>query len=407
MEHLADYVNPYIGSISQMLAAVKPEVMLPYGVARSTPIMTDCGDYYCNDRIQGYPVGRANVMPGRDGCFENTLDHSREEFRCYRLRAELEEMDIVAESTVTHHVYLHRFTGANQLRIQCPAGEITQAGDVLRLRLPVEPIVPRESFDAWEYVLLGLSCPVQVLRREETEWVLEVPETVTVFGAVSYISFEKAEESWKREVCGRDFDRIAEEARDIWDRQLGKAAVTGNTRERKTVYYTALFRAFMRMTDYTEHGQYFSAYDGQIHDGTFYTGDGLWDTFRCMHPLQLLLDGERHKAILESYNLMYRQSGLMPSFPGFEGDLPVMIGFHAASLFADAQAKGVEVDYETAYEGIRKNAMEQSMFPWCCGRGWKRRSSATTKRAISRLWPKERQKPVKMPMPSSAARPLR
>src|SRR5699024_12551712 len=48
--------------------------------------------------------------------------------------------------------------------------------------------------------------------------------------------------------------------------------------------------------------------------------------------------------------------------PAFEGDRPVMIGFHAASLFADAAAKGVEADYETAYEGIRKNAMEESMF---------------------------------------------
>lgn len=60
-----------------------------------------------------------------------------------------------------------------------------------------------------------------------------------------------------------------------------------------------------------------------------------------MHPLQLLVDGKRHEDILESYNLMYKQSGLMPSFPGYNGDLPVMIGFHAASLFADAAAKGV------------------------------------------------------------------
>ena len=76
------------------------------------------------------------------------------------------------------------------------------------------------------------------------------------------------------------------------------------------------------MTDYTEYGQYFSAYDGKVHDGVFYTGDGLWDTFRCMHPLQLLLDPARHRDILESYNLMYRQSGLMPCFPDLPGICP-------------------------------------------------------------------------------------
>ena len=53
MKQLADYVNPYIGTISHMLTSTKPEVMLPYGMARSTPIVRDCGDYYCNDRILG------------------------------------------------------------------------------------------------------------------------------------------------------------------------------------------------------------------------------------------------------------------------------------------------------------------------------------------------------------------
>ena len=364
MQHLADYVNPYIGSISHMLASCKPEVMLPYGMARSTPVMTDCGDYYCNDRVQGYPLGKANVMPGRDGAFDNSLDHSREDFRCYYLRAELEEMEIVAESTVTRHVYLHRFTGANELRLRFPNGEAEEREGCIAVRIRRE----HPKFEVFEYILVALDCPLKVLRREGEEWVLRVPETVVVRGAVSYISFEKAAESLQKETDGRDFDRIADEAREIWDRQLSKAAVSGNTEERKTVYYTALFRAFMRMTDYTEYGQYFSGYDGQVHEGTFYTGDGLWDTFRCMHPLQLLIDGERHRDILASYNLMYRQSGLMPSFPSFEGDRPVMIGFHAASLFADALSKGVEADYETAYEGIRKNAMEESMFPWCCNR---------------------------------------
>ena len=128
-----------------------------------------------------------------------------------------------------------------------------------------------------------------------------------------------------------------------------------------------MYRAFQRMTDLPSTGNTTAASTAKVHEGVFYNNDGLWDTFRCMHPLQLLVDAGRHQDILESYNAMYRQSGLMPSFPGVEGDLPVMIGFHAASLFADAQAKGIEADYETAYAGIRKNATEQSMMPWCCG----------------------------------------
>ena len=47
------------------------------------------------------------------------------------------------------------------------------------------------------------------------------------------------------------------------------------------------------MTDITEDGRYFSGYDHTVHksDGhDFYVDDGLWDTYRSLHPLQLLLE---------------------------------------------------------------------------------------------------------------------
>lgn len=362
MTHLADYVNPYVGTISHMLQSTMPEVMLPYGMARSTPVVEDCGDYYCNDRIKGYPLGSAHVMPGRDGDFENILDHSREDFRCYYLKAELEEHDIAVESTVTQHVYIHRFQGANQLRVSFVGGTAEIFGEVIRIQLPLK----RTMKSVEQYVSLKMDCPINVLAQKNEELILEVPETVVCCGAASLISWESAEKSLALESDGKSFEEIRDLALEIWDQQLSKIEVQGNTEDKKKTFYTALYRAFQRMTDYTEHGSYFSGYDGQVHEGTFYTGDGLWDTFRSMHPLQLLVDTKRHKDILESYNLMYRQSGLMPSFPGVEGDLPIMIGFHAASLFADSMEKGIEADYETAYEGIRKNATEQSMMPWCC-----------------------------------------
>ena len=361
MEHLSDYVNPYVGTISHMLQSTVPEVMLPYGMARSTPVFDGCSDYYCNDKLKGYPLGSALVMPGKDGAFENTIDHSREEFRCYYLRQELEEYGITAESAVTGHVYLHRFTGASQLRLAFPGGNAEVRGDEILIKLPLN----RTRKPVTQYVRVQLDCGVEVVSQADGELVVAVPGSVTVNGAVSLISFESAQKSLSLETQGKSFEDIKAEAQKIWDNQLGKINIQGNTEEKKRVFYTALYRAFQRCTDYTEHGSYFSNYDGKVHEGIFYTGDGLWDTFRCMHPLQLLVDTKRHKDILESYNQMYKQSGLMPSFPGVDGDLPVMIGFHAASLFADSMAKGIEADYETAYEGIRKNATEQSMMPWC------------------------------------------
>ncbi|MBQ4307475.1 MAG: GH92 family glycosyl hydrolase [Lachnospiraceae bacterium] len=374
MKRLSDYVNPYIGTISHMLQTCRPEVMLPYSPARSTPLVSGCSDYFCSDVLVGYPLGGAYVTPGRalpgGDSFDNTIDHSLEDFRCYYQRTELEEMDIVAESTVTEHVYLHRFTGADRLKLTAPGGSIAVEDGLILAKA----LVPRGK-EMMQYIAVSLDAPLppegtagENSGENGAILVLGVPESgVTVRGAVSLISFESAKRLLAEETEGLSFDVTAEKAQQIWDDQLSKIRVSGNTEAKKTVFYTALYRAFQRMTNYTEDGRYYSNYDGKVHEGTFYTGDGLWDTFRCMHPLQLIVDGERHRDILESYNLMYKQSGLMPSFPGISGDSPVMIGFHAASLFADALAKGVEADYRTAFEGILKNAETQAMMPWCCG----------------------------------------
>ena len=55
------------------------------------------------------------------------------------------------------------------------------------------------------------------------------------------------------------------------------------------------------MTDITEDGKYFSGFDGRIHDSSghdFYVDDGLWDTYRSMHPLQLLIEPERQQDMI-------------------------------------------------------------------------------------------------------------
>lgn len=44
-----------------------------------------------------------------------------------------------------------------------------------------------------------------------------------------------------------------------------------------------------------------------------------------------------------------------------------MIGHHTVSLFAEAAAKGIETDYNKAYEAAYKNATQRTMLPWTDG----------------------------------------
>ena len=87
----------------------------------------------------------------------------------------------------------------------------------------------------------------------------------------------------------------------------------------------------------------YSGYDHQVHDADghdFYVDDGMWDTYRSLHPLQLLIEPKAEQDAIRSYIRMYEQSGWLPSFPSVSGERAVMLGNHTASMIADAYMKG-------------------------------------------------------------------
>lgn len=362
-QNTADMTNPYIGTVSYLLQSTVPAVTLPYGMVKSYPIPLKNNDAYFNEHIKGFPAGYAVITPGRNGCFTPAADHSRENCHCYYSRLWLEPEEILVEMCTSPHVHLYRISGADELVISCEEGSITLREDRIHIQIPFNS----SGGQFQQYVVLEFEgAGTLKVQNDENRISVPIGDSALCKAAVSYVSFDKALESLAKETKGKTFDSLVSEAAGIWNELLGRIEIEGNTKDKQIAFYTALYRSFERMTNYGEYGAYFG-YNGESQEGEyFYTNDGLWDTFRCMHPLQLLLDGKRQEEILESYNLMYRQSGRMPSFPQFGSDAPIMIGFHAAALFADSLAKGLKADYKTAYEGIKKNALTQSMIPWCC-----------------------------------------
>ncbi len=155
------------------------------------------------------------------------------------------------------------------------------------------------------------------------------------------------------------------------ERRTGRDSGCWRNERQRTIFYTALYRSLGRMTDITEDGKYFSGYDHAVHDAEghgFYVDDGLWDTYRSLHPLQMLLDAHQQQDMIRSYIRMYQQSGWMPSFPSVAGEQAVMIGHHVSSFILDAYAKGYrDFDVSEAYVAMRKNATEATMLPWSRG----------------------------------------
>jgi len=360
----AEYVNPYIGTIGHLLTATRPVTALPHSWARIFPtVERGVMDYYTAARIVSFPAGPAELAFAPSGAESmesaaSRFDVDAVDSHPYALTAYLEDTDVTVSGTTVPHGFVYRVEGAGAIFLRAKDARFTVTEDALLVEAP-------EGHDGRRaYLRIALSCPFETRIREGEAVLTGAAPVFELYAAMSYISHDKAAEIFRRELAGRDFASVSAASKAVWNELLGRVEVRGGSEDRKTAYYTALYRSFGKMFDYGEYGSYYSGYDGQVHEGEFYTTDQLWDSFRCMHPLQLLLEPERHAAMLGSYVDMYRQSGAMPSFPSPDGDRPCMLGFHAASLFADALSKGIPADYETAYRGIRRNATEISMLPW-------------------------------------------
>ena len=393
-----DYVNPNIGGISILLTSTEPYVQYPHGMARLAPVMPGASDHYLADKISGFPAGPATLMAftgeqTTPANYASRFDHDFERSTPYYYAVTLQDSDIRAELTATQHGAYYRFTfpasqhghlvltmrRGSTLKADGPSAIEGSAGTeyfyaefskplgsytMLQSEPAAAPAAGRDAAGGGRDGFGGGGGTVGLMTDQATKQ----GDRVEVRVGISYISVEQAHKNLDEEIGKQTFEQVKAKTRAVWNKVLGQAAVTGGTEKQKTIFYTALYHSLGRMTDITEYGRYYSGYDHQVHDAgghDFYVDDGLWDTYRSEHPLQLLLDAKGQQDIVRSYLRMYEQSGWLPSFPGLTGDRPVMIAHHSTAFITDVYEKGYrDFDAEEAYTAMKKNAMESTMLPW-------------------------------------------
>lgn len=397
-----DYVSPNIGGIGQLLTATVPYVQLPHGMARLAPVVTPgITDRYLADKIYGFPAGPALLMVsvGESGTkpegYASQYDHDFETAMPYYYEADLQTWGIRAEFTAAKQAAYYRFTlpasshahivlslrnhaDLSVLGDNAIEGSARADGTVVHLE--------QGSPETREYFYAEFSRPVgswQTWQNEQMEHAGKVNgdhigfvtddastagETIEVRVGISYINTEQARRNLTRDIPGWSFEDAKKGARSAWINALDAVETVGGTDRQRTIFYTALYRSLGRMTDVSEDGRYYSGYDHSVHDAEghdFYVDDGLWDTYRSLHPLQMLLDSQQQEDMIRSYIRMAQQSGWVPSFPSIAGEQAVMIGHHAAAFILDAYAKGYrDFDLDAAYKELRKTATESTMLPW-------------------------------------------
>lgn len=163
------------------------------------------------------------------------------------------------------------------------------------------------------------------------------------------------------EVAGKSFDAIVAETKDKWERELSVARIDTDE-ERKRIYYTALYRTMMNPSVYQDVDGRYRGIDHNIHTAATgrinYTVFSVWDTFRAEHPLMNVIKRSRSEQFVGSMLDHYRQSvhGMLPVWSHMGNENWCMMGFHSASVVADAVAKGIPVDRELALEACLSSA---------------------------------------------------
>jgi predicted alpha-1,2-mannosidase len=367
-----EYVDPTIGNVGILLEPTRPTVYLPNSMVRVYPIRADATD----DRIESFPLTISShrqpelfsIMPGEDGA---SATYDQEVTTPYYYSTRFDESLIQTEFSPTESCGYFRFTFAKGSATLVMANR--QPGS---LRVEQDGVVTGEEVtgELTAYIYGEFSSPVTTKSEEMTgrsRLAVAGHSSMLDFRyGVSFISVAQAEKNLRREIPEWGFDGVKETAKARWNETLGRIAVEGGTEAQRKVFYTALYRCFERMINISEDGQYYSAFDHKVHRDPrpFYVDNWLWDTFRALEPLQTLLNPDVQADKIQSYVRMYQQSGIMPTFALASGNYACMNGYHAAPWFADAWFKGVHnFDLETAYEGVRKRALSDTLLPWRLG----------------------------------------
>ena len=415
-QDLTRYVDPFVGTGGH--GHTYPGAAVPFGMVQLSPDTRlegwdGCSGYHYSDSVvYGFShthlsgtgisdYGDILLAPtageprldalgaGGDpkGGYASRFNHANEQARPGYYSVRLEDENILAELTATPRAGLHRYT--------YPAGsrpsvtlDLSHRDKVLDSRLLVTGDRRVEGYrrsQAWARDQI-VYFAVEFSRAFNDHGIAEGPSPATRVNAaqgvnlraffrfdslapggplvarvgISAVSAEGARKNLEAEISDWDFERVRADADRMWNEELGKILVAGGIESQRKNFYTALYHAMLAPNLFTDvDGQYLGR-DMRVHRAegfTNYTVFSLWDTFRAAHPLYTIIDQRRTRDFVRTFIAQHEQAGRLPVWELWANETDTMIGYHAASVVADAAAKEVgDIDLEKAYGAMKHSA---------------------------------------------------
>lgn len=366
------FVNPFIGTAKSNVhtkwgneGGTYPGAVAPSGAIQLSPetktkrgyVYTDSVICYfsCYGHFSGFPGGSAGqfqVMPVstvnnlEPGKYSRHFSHKNEVASPGYYRVLFDDDHTLAEATATTRTGMFRFTFPANFT---PRIFIGDAGDIRQqskrvLQFSRSNTVINFNADCINLQKVPGGCVATFANQK----------IITLKISTSTIDVTGAQKNIDQEIGDRDFDRVRQQTRDEWIKELSLVDISGHNGHNKTIFYTALYHSLLVpwMIDDAD-GRYTGA-DGQVRQKSGrnqYGGFSPWDTFRSLNPLLTLLYPDKENDIISSMLDVYKQTGHLPT--------ESMTGNHAIPVIVDSYLKGVDkFDKDLAYKAMKSNVAD-------------------------------------------------
>ena len=177
-------------------------------------------------------------------------------------------------------------------------------------------------------------------------------ESITLCTALSGVSKAGALKNLQAEAPHTDFNRYRQAATHRWDKRLAQIRLSSDTPDSlQTTFYTALYRAQICPTLYSDVDGRYLGVDREIHQraGGTYSTFSLWDTYRAAHPLYSILQPNLQRDFVQSLiDFGEQNEGHLPVWNMFASETDMMIGYHSVPVIVEAVLRGIYVPKDKA-----------------------------------------------------------
>lgn len=202
--------------------------------------------------------------------------------------------------------------------------------------------------------------------------------TVEVKMGLSFTSIESAEENLDIEAGDMDFSSAKIAAHKVWEENLGRIAVEGDSLD-MTKFYTGLYHSLLGRGVASDNNGSYPKNDGTVgqielgEDGkpvhNLYNTDAIWGAFWNLTQLWHLAWPEYYSDYVKSQLLVYRDAGWLGDGIACSKYVSGVGSNFQSLIIAAAYNCGIrDFDVELAYEAVRKDGLEWDNRPKGAGK---------------------------------------